>query len=259
MKKYLALLLMVTSPSVFAASAMLSGIGRVLSEPDYVELSIQVQSKCYSTPKDARQANDDAARKIVDFLNKKIQGSESYYNKVITLGGYTSPFQVYHRNKILCENTFQKHNNITLRTQRVQDFEQLYDEIQKEVYSHFTMQPRGMIESSVTFVTMSQPSPRVSMERRQELEQKALTMALNDAKGKLTALFHEKPIENLKITEVSETAMASPPPVHYSPRSGGAEMMAMKADAAPAPVQFDEQWIHKQVYIRFSFEDVTIP
>ncbi len=259
MNKLLALTLMIVMPTVFAGEARLTGSGRVLSEPDYVELSIQVQSKCYPTPKKAREANDEAARAIVDFLNKHIQG-EGYYNKVITTGGYTSPFQVYHRDRILCEQTFQKHNSITIRTQQVEKFEALYDDIQKEVYNQFSTQPMGMIENSVTFVTMSSPMAAVSQERRDLLENRAITMALNDAKGKLKSLFIDNPLLNLKVTEISEMPIASQPqPMAY--RGGRSnDMMAMSAEKmAPAPVQFDEQWIQKQIYFRFVFDDVAIP
>lgn len=258
MKKYIVLILSLASFSCNAAEALLAGQGRVLSEPDYVSLSIQVQSKCYNTPQEAREANDKSARTIVDFLNKHVKEG-GYYNKVITNGGYTNPFQVYHRNKILCENTFQKQNTIILRTQKVKDFEKLYDDIQKQVYSQFSSQPRGMIESSVTFVTMSAPSAGVSQKKRHALEQEAMTMALNDAKGKLKALFTGNQIQNLKVTEVSE--MPIQPQPRPMQRGYASDMpMAMAAEkASPAPVQFDETWIQKQVYFRFSFDDVILP
>lgn len=258
MKEYLVLSLCLVSTGAMAAEAMLSGQGKVLSEPDYVSLNIQVQSKCYNTPKEAREANDKAARTVVDFLNKHVKEG-GYYNKVITDGGYTNPFQVYHRDKILCENTFQKQNTITLRTQKIKEFEALYDDIQKEVYAQFSTQPRGMIESSVTFVTMSSPVPGISKEKHDALERQAMTMALNDAKGKLQALFSQVPVQNIKVIEVSEMPIQPPPRPMQKSYGAEASMMMASDEAVRAPVQFDETWIHKQVYFRFTFDDVIIP
>ena len=258
MIKWSAWALLLVPTLSYGAQALIMGEGRVLSTPDYVELGIQVQSRCYSTPKEAREANDEAASKIIAYLNKQIQG-EGFYNKVVSEGGYTQPYSTYHRNQVLCENTFQKNNNIRIRTQQVSDFQGLFDGIQKEVYKHFETQPRGLIESAVTFVTMSAPSPQVSTERKNQLERDAMSIALKDAQSKLQIMFAEQPIKNLKITEISELQPHQPPPM---PMMRGVQMMSMdasSAEAAPAPVQFDDQWIHKVVYFRFSFDDVDLP
>lgn len=257
MLKYLSVGLMLLPTLGWTAQAYIMGQGRVLSTPDYVELGIQVQSQCYSTPKEAREANDDAARKIVDFLNEKING-EGYYNKVISEGGFTQAYSTYHREKVLCQNTFQKNTQIRIRTQKMDQFESLFDSIQKEVYKHFETQPRGLVESSVTFVTLSSPNPQISSEHQQKLERDAMGLALNDAKAKLKVMFAEQPITNLKISEVSEIAPEAPRPMPYMKSSP--QMMAMdSAEGGSAPVQFDDQWIHKTVYFRFTFDDLDLP
>jgi uncharacterized protein YggE len=242
----------------FGAQAVMTGQGRVLASPDYVELVIQVESKCYNKPADARKANDEAARKIVDFLNTKIK-KDNHYNKVISLGGYTNPYQMYYQDKILCPNTFQKTNNITFRTQEITNFEALFDEIQTQVYQLFSTEPRGMIESSVTYVTLSSPMPNLSDEKRAELEQQAMTMALGDAKGKLMALFGADKIQNLKIIQVSELPPEQPRPMFHAQDNAPMAMMSARAEkSAPAPVQFDTEWITKMVYFTFGFDDLII-
>lgn len=244
--------------ATFGAQAVMTGQGRVLASPDYVEVVIQVESKCYNTPAEARTANDDAARKIVDFLNSKVK-KDNHYSKVISLGGYTNPYQMYHQDKILCPNTFQKTNNITFRTQEIVNFEPLFDEIQSQVYKLFTTQPRGMIESSVTYVTLSSPMPNLSDEKRAQLEQQAMTMALGDAKGKLMALFGLDNIQNLKIIQVSELPPEKPMPLYDAGGHAPMAMMSARAEkSAPAPVQFDTEWITKMVYFTFSFDDFVI-
>lgn len=255
---FLPLGLMTFSTMAIGAEAVMTGQGRVLASPDYVEVAIQVESKCYNKPSDARVANDDAARKIVDFLNTKVK-KDNHYNKVISLGGYTNPYQMYYQDKILCPNTFQKTNTITFRTQEINNFEALFDEIQTEVYKLFTTEPRGMIESSVTYVTLSSPMPNISDERRAELEQQAMTMALADAKGKLIALFGADKIQNLKIIGVSELPPERPMPMYNARDNAPMAMMSARAEkAGPAPVQFDTEWITKMVYFTFGFDDFAI-
>ncbi len=87
-----------------AAEAVIIGEGHLLNAPDYVELSILVDSKCYPTAAEARKINDDASRKIVDFLNTKLQKKDNY-NSVTSSGGYTSSYQNYYQDKYLCQIT----------------------------------------------------------------------------------------------------------------------------------------------------------
>jgi uncharacterized protein YggE len=242
----------------WGAQAVMSGQGRVLASPDYVELGIQVESKCFSTPAEARKANDEAAKKIVDFLNTKIK-KDNHYNKVVSLGGYTNAYQQYYQDKILCPNTFQKINNITFRTQEISNFEQLFDEIQSQVYQLFTTEPRGMIESSVTYVTLSSPMANISDEKRAQFEQEAMAMALGDAKAKLMSLFGKDKIQNLKIIQVSELPPERPMPMGSRDNNAPMAMMSARAEkSVPAPIQFDTEWITKTVYFTFSFDDLTV-
>lgn len=254
----LSLSLLGASTSAWAAQAVMSGQGRVLANPDYVELGIQVESKCYATPAAARKANDEAAKQIVDFLNTKTK-KDNHYNKVVSLGGYTNPYQTYYQDKILCPNTFQKINNITFRTQEIANFEALFDEIQTKVYQLFTTEPRGMIENAVTYVSLSSPSPNISDEKRAQLEQEAMTMALGDAKAKLTSLLGADKVRNLKIIQVSELPPDRPMLMDRAGGNAPMALMGVRAEkSAPVPIQFDTEWITKTVYFTFGFDDLTV-
>ncbi len=256
--RILLLSLMGVCSTAFGAEAVIMGQGRVLANPDYVELGIQVESKCYSHPAEARKANDEAARKIVDFLNTKINkiNKENNHNKVISLGGYTSAYQQYYQDKIVCPNTFQKTNNITFRTQEVENFELLFNEIQSQVYALFSAEPRGMMESSITYVTLSSPIPNVSDQKTAELEQQAMSMALDNARSKLKALFGVEKIQNLKLRQVSEWAPEKSIPYAQAPM---AMMSGARAEkSASAPVQFDREWVSKTLYFTFGFDDLAL-
>ncbi len=249
---------MMMASSALAGEALISGQGQVLSDPDFVTLSINVSSVCYNSPEEARTANDNAARKIVDYLNTTLD-SKDFYNRVVATGGYTSGYQSYRNNQVYCKNTYQKNHRITYRTQKVEGFEATFDAIQKKVFAEFESTPKNYIEKQVTSVSMSNPNPGVSHIRRHQLESKALNLALKDAKGKLLAMFEPGQIKNLEIEEISELRPDSPTP--FRQYSGAPKAMAMRAsadEAAPAPIQFDEQWVRKVMYFRFSFDDVKL-
>ena len=234
--------------------------GQVRSAPDYVELTISVESKCYPTPGDARKVNDESARKIVDFLNGKIKKKDPY-NTVISTGGYTSPYQTWYEDKRFCENTFQKQTIIIFRTQDVKNFESLFDEVQNNVYKELSRDMPNVIQASISSASMSNPVPGVSDEQRTQLEKQAIALAFKDARAKLSALFGEKGVMNLKMTSASEISPQMPTPIYQrrSPMAmmkagGGAEVMAPSA-----PVQFDDQEIAKTIYFTFSFDDINLP
>ena len=242
----------------FAAEAILIGEGQVISSPDYVEMSIIVDSKCYPTPGDARKVNDEASRKIVDFLNTKIKKKDAY-NIVVSTGGFTLPYQTYYQERYLCQNTFQKQNVIVFKTQDLKEFEGLFNEIQNVVYKQFDRTPPSVIESSISFVTMSDPTPGISIPLRSKLEQKALTLAYEDAKEKLFSLLGKNTIQNLKLVRASEISPEEPKPIF---QARGAPMMMgarMEKNVEQAPVQFDEQNISKTIYFEFKFDDIVLP
>lgn len=245
------------STSAYSAEALLSGEGQVQSAPDFVEITLSVDSKCYATPGDARKVNDEASRKIVDFLNSKIQNKNNY-NNVITTGGYTLPYQNYYRDKIVCLNTFQKNNTIVFRTQDMKNFETLFNDIQNRVYKEFKSDPASAIESEISYVTISDPIPSISDDVRAQLENSATALAFTNAKNKLYALLGKDKIKNLKMTQASEFAPDEPTPIF---RSSSAPMMVtgrMQKNSEQAPVQFDEKKVNKTIYFKFVFDDISL-
>lgn len=254
MNKYVLLLILITPGLTHATKVELSGQGKVLSEPDYVELRLHINSQCYNTPQDAANANDKAAAKIVSYLNSKVK-NDGYYNKVVSHGGYTQTFQSYHRNNIYCKDTFQKSNNIIFRTKDINNFANTFNAIQDKVLESFAKNPKNYIESEITFATISSPQPLISQDKQTELEQQAMSLALKNAKAKLTALFKGQSIDNFKITHISEQAAPIPSPIYNTRQK---EMM-LASDSAhgasyTAPVQFDSQWLNKTLYFTFEFE-----
>lgn len=252
-------ILLSCSQSSFGAEAVLVGEGEVLGAPNTVTLTISVDSKCYSTPSDAREKNDQATRKIVDFLNTKIKKKDAY-NAVVVNGGYTSNYQTYFRNEIYCSDTFQKQTGILFKTQELENFEELFNEIQNVVYKEFERNAPSVIQQTISYVSMSNPQPSISSERQSQLEQQAMGLAFTDAKNKLKSLFGAN-IQNLKMVRASEIPPDSPVPI-YTHKSSPMAMMAggmAPQEASAAPVQFDDLRVHKTIYFNFTFDDIALP
>lgn len=240
-----------------SAEAILVGEGEVLSSPDYVTLSIIVDSKCYPTPAEARKVNDDAARKIVDFLNTKIKNKDAY-NTVVSNGGYTSAYQTYYKDKMLCQNTFQKQITIIFKTQDLKEFESLFNEIQTMVYKQFSSNAPAVVDAAISYVSMSDPLPGITTEFRSKLEQKALALAFADAKAKLYSLFDKNGIQNLKMTYATEISPDEAKPLLQSRAAVPMAMMATNKMEKRAPVQFEEQTINKTIFFKFTFDDIPL-
>jgi uncharacterized protein YggE len=260
MNKWLAAALLISwVPIGNSAEAIITGVGHVKSSPDYIELNILIDSKCYASPNEARKVNDESARKIVDFLNEKIKKKDNY-NTVISTGGYTQPYRTYYQDKYFCEDTFQKQNNIIFRTQDLENFESLFNEIQNVVYKQLSRAAPNVIEASISYATMSSPIAGISQELRSQLEQKSLALAFQDATAKLSALLKSNKIQNLKMTRASEIPPIEPMPIYQKRMAAPMEMMAGGARAQDsAPVQFDEQDIDKTIYFQFTFDDINLP
>jgi uncharacterized protein YggE len=203
--------------------------------------------------------NDAAARRIVDFLNTKIKKKDAY-NRVVATGGFTSPYQTYYQNKYFCEDTFQKQNVISFRTQDVDNFESLFDEIQNTVYKEMERNAPSIIQNAISYVSMSNAMPGTSDERRTELEKEAIALAFKDANAKLTALFGNKNVQNLKLINASELPPNDPMPIIQRARAPMALMSGGAAEMADsAPVQFDQQTTYKTIYFKYSFDDMGLP
>jgi uncharacterized protein YggE len=251
--------LLTATPLCFAAEATIVGQGETKSLPDYVELTITIESKCYPTPDAAKKVNDTSARKIVDFLNTKIKKKDAY-NNVIASGGYTSAYQNFYQDKYYCLNTFQKQSSVTFRTQDLENFESLFNEIQTVALKEFARSSGSFIQQPITFVSMSDASPGLSTELRGKLEQQAMNKAFTDAKAKLDALFGQQ-LHQVKVTHVSEIAPNEPRPMFEN--ASAPMMMSARMgkgmDQAAAPVQFDEQRFNKTLYFKFVFDDISLP
>jgi len=250
MRFFLATLLLGYLPVGWCADVVLTGQGQVSSPPDYVEMMIVVDAKCYATPAKASAVNDEFSRIIVDFLNTKIKKRDRY-NNVIATGGFTLPYQNYQKDKLLCENTFQKQNTIIFRTQDIKNFEALFNSIQSKVYAQFSPPPL-LINTAVAYVTISDPLPSLSGTLRSQLEQQALAIAFNDAKAKLFSLLGKTSVVNLRMTHASELPPNEPGLQREAVMSAGLQK------AERAPVQFEDQSISKTVYFTFVFDDIPL-
>lgn len=236
-------------PAVFAAKIQVTGLGEITHEPDVVQVSLNVQAKCYPSLAKAAEAADTLAADLF----KKITGmfpTNDRYNQVITHGGYTQPYYpVRTRNTpSVCDNTYQKNVQIKIITTQLKDFERLFNQIQKLVYQEYPQMNEGNIAEPALIVTLTEPTTQLSFERQKQLEMQALEDALVHAKEKAAQLTAQENSTQLKLVELFETAPNTMP----FPRAVAASGLSFRAESS-APISFEQNLVQKQVTAIFEY------
>lgn len=228
-----------------AGTAKFSGSARVDSDADYVELRVNVASECFDKAVEVSQANDDMAIEVMNIL-KEYTEDQNEHDKVLATGGYVQRYTGYdpRLREPVCVRTFKKNNAVTLRTSKVNEFAQIFAEIQDKIYGMQKDRPES-ISSPTTYVTMSQPSPRLLEETRKIMEKQALKIAVDEALAKAEVVLGAQGISRWVITEMKESFKLVIPNRHNSDELGRAPQ--------PAPIAFDKLWVRAEVQINLSY------
>lgn len=242
--------LMVFIPGSQAGNIQVIGTGEVSQQPDALAFTINVEAKCYATPKEASQAADAVSEKLFKALQKLFPKKDDN-NAITTHGGYTEAYMHYavRNNPKPCHNTFQKTVQLTVNSTEMANFEAVFNQVQDLVYSQ--TQPPGQITDSITFTTMNQPIPQLSFKKYQALEKQASRQALQDAEQKAQYILADRNAVDLRLIAVQESLpnMPGPMAMRHSPEAA----MMMDAKAIQAPVQFKQITVRKQLSAEFSY------
>lgn len=245
--RYHILFVLLTSSTLFAGKATITGHGRVAAKPDYVSVEITVKSECYPKAKEATHANDVISTRIYDYL-KTLVDPKNKQEEVLATGGYTyqfsRPAQVDNVEIIECQGTFAKTSTITLKSTRVKEFELIFDDMQEKVYSEYLGSPKN--EEPVTFATIRAPNPSLFGGHKTALKEKAVAMAVANAKAKLNA----SNSENCQITHMDMVGIKIASEQSFE----GEERSFVKPALERAPIEFGLQWEEAYVTIDFEFE-----
>jgi len=231
-----------------AGTIQILGNSEVSDSPDAVSFTITVHSQCYPSINEAREANDQISTELFSSLNQLFPQKDKN-NQISTHGGYTKPYNISYRPRDSdnpCKDTFQKITHLTVKTSHLDNFENLFNQVQDLAYQK--SQPQKKISSAVSFTTMNQPNPQLSTEKYQALEKQAIALALENAKEKAEYLIKDQNIPALKMISINESfPNFSPTPMPHMAKS------MMIAESSHAPIQFQDSVISKQLSVVFEY------
>lgn len=231
-----------------------TGEGLVKAIPDFISLTLTVRSECQPKPRDAQRETDAIVEKIDTFL-QQFKNEKDEHFKLLVDGGYTSAYSRYENNKTLCQNTYQKSTNITVKMANRDDFDEVFLKIQTYVLDEFESTTiLGEKEVPRTYVSISTPYPEITRENRTMLERQALDLAVRDAKENFKAAIKSCEPHRWKVHSMRENggSYPQPSPVRFYARAAKSAPES-ESDSA-APVRFDKLEISKSVTVSFQFE-----
>lgn len=252
---FVALGLILVPLTNWAGEASLSGYGEVEVAPEFVSLNVRVTSECYRSAIEASQANDTVANKVLEVIKSvAVQGQG---DEVKATGGYVHRYTGYdpRTEKNICVNTFKKINQISLKTRSVDQFPQLFAELQDKLYAlGMEMNPNNT-EQPLSYLEIGEPMAALSVETQRAQERRALALALQDAKEKFQSTLVLAGIDKYKIVNYSDSGL-SPRPIGDESRKA-----LSRASGEAAPVEFGLLTIGKSIYVRFEYTggELNIP
>ena len=241
-------LVMVLPQSLWAGKATLSGYGEVETKPEFVTLTVNVKSDCYTSASAASAANDGVARKVLDLLNR--YANTAAKDEVIASGGFVERYTGYNprTSQPVCINKFKKQNQLTLKTHAVAEFSQTFAELQDAIYSMGMDTPADSVETPTNYLEITAPHSGMESASMRLLERKALAIALEDARAKFEATLTLAGIKSYVIASYSENGNIAPPMPFPADSAGRSH-----APSVPAPVQFGQLLVKKSIQVEFDY------
>ncbi len=205
------------SVTVLAGQTTLVETGTATKAAEYVKLSVQVQSRCYKTAKEARSANDTVVNEVYAVMEKYItEKTEDMFEDPISTDGGGSDRQdevYYERNanggnepKIACRKGWRTNKSVVFK---LVDFEEL-GAVQEAVLDIVDKAPFDeKLGNPQTYASWGTPQPSLTDASWEELDRQVLKDAVRRAKKKLAVLVEEAGIEE-PIKLVKAEPVASP-------------------------------------------------
>lgn len=217
MKRLLVVLsLALCASSIFAGRATITGNASITDKPDYVEISVSVDSKCFATLDALNSAHDGYVAELQNRFSGYFDTTNDF-NKVSVNAGWASPYShvIYHRdgtdNEKVCQNTYQKHTSITIKSSDLAGFSELLAWIYGDVSEVFT-NASGDERTPSTLTTISSPSSKICETTRTAWRNKALKSAREDAQEQFKAEFCGA---GINLDQVCITSSAQPGATKY--------------------------------------------
>jgi len=250
-------LIMMGLVSTFSGGTAMAGVstfvgeGHVSHPAEYIEVSVTIQSMCFADVNDARNATNDAAKKVLDLMRGKLD-SANPKDAAYTSGGSTTRHTISNQINQFCVGKFGKSTNVTLLTSSVSDFEKTFEDLENLVYSDALNMPTRGIDAPVTYATIQTPIARIYSETIIKLEREALIGAIENAKFEFQVMVdHSCGVSSFQITKTEEPGIQRD--VFSNPYAGTRGTPRRGSNSA-APVSFADIWVSKGLNVEFTFE-----
>ncbi|MEY4615345.1 MAG: hypothetical protein RJB66_305 [Pseudomonadota bacterium] len=238
-------LLMFLPLVTWAGEATLSGYSEMYVPAEFVSVSVRVTSECYVSAQGVSVANDEVASKVLQVL--KSLAVTSAGDEVKATGGFVQRYTGYNptTGKNICINNFRKMNQIVFKSKDITNFPGRFAEIQDRLYSLGMETDPNHLEKPTSFLEIGEPGVGISLAQRQEFENQALVLALNDAKEKFEKTLSIAGIDKYKIINYTDGGII--------PRRIDDDARRSVAAPPPAPVELADILISKSVTVRFEY------
>lgn len=232
----IALSALMSAGTAFGGSITVVGNGSASSAPECATINVQVASLCYSTSKDAKNANAKLAQDLKIAL-EKFRANKT--ERVIATGGanirqtertYVDDSDGRGHNEILCRNKWRAGNTLTLRTKKLDSLADLQDEVLAIVDKADTADA----SKGQTTATISQPYFDIEPATRAKLRSQAQHAAVLDAKAQVEQFVKDCQLKNPTLDSVE------PPVFRAVPQYEAAPVAADRAvGGTPTPISPD--------------------
>ncbi len=191
--------------SVEAGTIQITGVGESSAPPDQFTIQMTVNSICYPSTLQAKNANALIANQIVE-LSKRFVRNES--DKITTNpGGFIRETEYLPnengRTKILCERKWKTWNTISITLHELSQFPEIQDELVNFLTPLEALQPNIQEQS---FVQLSSPHFGISDPKQHQLRNEAQHAALNDAKAQFENFDANCHFQGAKLNSLSSPA-----------------------------------------------------
>jgi hypothetical protein len=247
-----AAILFLLSATAFAGTARFTGQGHLSSPPEYVEVTVNVSSLCYSDINDARDATNDAVNQILE-LFKTIVDPTNPKDSAHTNGGTTSissGHRVAGSNVLACVSTFKKVAKVTLLTTDLAGFEENFQAIEDLVYGELSGVSTSA-EEPLTVATLKVPVAHVFSETVERVSIQALSQAMTNSKDKFKILMDAGcGVHSYRI----DSAVEPHPSANIRNPYAGTRGIPRPGSGSGSPVMFGDVWITKALDVTFDFQ-----
>lgn len=201
----------VSTSTAFAATTLeLIGEGSATHAAEFIKMSVSIQTQCYDSSVAARQRFEEVATHLKNTVGHLAANTDD--GIVINRGTNNQQEIVEYIDGVrvqLCNNahSWTSSGSVVIKIDNVQQLPQAQDEILKQIDSLTSGAPQPNTPRVVS--SLSQPSAGVWADTYQQLQDDALTKALDNARHQAGVLTRETPSAVIELVRVSPSTTGS--------------------------------------------------